>query len=121
LEAPFFEHNLDGRSKPFYIQGPSRTDPQAGQKLRQSNLHCEALSERLATTFNVGLKASGFVPAFILDGSYPDLWLDGGNRGGSDCSVRFFREVFSTNIRDICVILFLMGSFVMFCTATAYT
>jgi hypothetical protein len=77
--------------------------------------------QRLATAFNVGLKASCFVPAFILGGGCPDLWLDGGNRGGPDCSVRFFREVFSTNIRDLCVILYLMGSFVMFCIATAYT
>jgi hypothetical protein len=29
--------------------------------------------QRLATAFNVGSKASGFVPAFILDGGCPDL------------------------------------------------
>jgi hypothetical protein len=75
---------------------------------------------RLATAFNVRLKASGFVPAFILDGGCPDLWLDDGNRGGPDCSGRFFREVSSINIRDLCVIFFLMGSFVIFYTATAY-
>jgi hypothetical protein len=67
----------------------------------------------LATAFNVGLKASGFVPAFILDGGCPDIWLGGGNKED-------MIEVFSTNIRNLCVILFLVGSFVMFCTATAY-
>jgi hypothetical protein len=72
------------------------------------------LFQRLATAFNVGSKASGFVPAFILDGGCPDLWLDDGNRGGPEFSVRSFREVFSTIIIDLCVILFLMGSFVMF-------
>jgi hypothetical protein len=45
LEAPLIEHNLDGRSKPFCIQGHLRTYPQAGHKLRQSNLLGEALSE----------------------------------------------------------------------------
>jgi hypothetical protein len=45
LETPLIEHYLDGRSKPFCIQGPSRTYPQAGHKLRQSNLLGEALSE----------------------------------------------------------------------------
>jgi hypothetical protein len=70
--------------------------------------------QRLATAFNVGSKASGFVPAFILDGGCPDLWLDGGNRGGPDCSVASLSEVFSTTIRDLSVIIFLMGSFVMF-------
>jgi hypothetical protein len=45
LEAPLIEYNLDGRSKPFCIQGHSRTYPQAGHKLRQSNLLGEALSE----------------------------------------------------------------------------
>jgi hypothetical protein len=35
--SPPFEHNLDGRSKPFCIQGPLRTYPQAGQKLWQSD------------------------------------------------------------------------------------
>jgi hypothetical protein len=45
LKAPFFEHHLDGRSKSFYIQCPSSTCPQAGKKLRQSNLHGEALTE----------------------------------------------------------------------------
>jgi hypothetical protein len=29
--------------KSFCIQGPSRTYPQVGQKVRQSNLHSEAL------------------------------------------------------------------------------
>jgi hypothetical protein len=77
--------------------------------------------QRLATVFSVGSKASGFIPAFILEGGCPDLWLDGGNRGGPDWSVRSFSEVFSTIIRDLCVILFLMGSFVLFCTATAYS
>jgi hypothetical protein len=76
--------------------------------------------QRLATAFNVGLKASGFIPAFILDGGCPDLWLDDGNRGGPDCDVRSFREVSSTINRDLCVIFFLMGSFVIFYTATAY-
>jgi hypothetical protein len=65
--------------------------------------------QRLAITFNVGLKASGFVPGFILDGGYPDLWLDNGNRGGHDCDIRFFREVSSTIIRDLCVIFLLYG------------
>jgi hypothetical protein len=45
LEAPLFEHSLDGRSKPFCIQGPLRTYSQAGHKLWQRNLLGEALSE----------------------------------------------------------------------------
>jgi hypothetical protein len=87
--------------------------------LRQSNLHGRPF-QRLATASNVGLKASGFVPAFILDGGCPDLWLDDGNRGGPDCDVRFFREFSPTNIRDLCVIFFLLGSFIIFYTATVY-
>jgi hypothetical protein len=43
--SPLIEHYLDGRSKPFCIQGPSRTYPQAGHMHRQSNLLGEALSE----------------------------------------------------------------------------
>jgi hypothetical protein len=45
LEDPFLELILDGKSKPLCIQGPSRTYPQVGHMLRQSNLLGEALSE----------------------------------------------------------------------------
>jgi hypothetical protein len=50
------------------------------------------------------LKTSGFVPAFILDGGCPDLWLDGGNRGGPGYVVPFFRGFSPTIIRDLCVL-----------------
>jgi hypothetical protein len=76
--------------------------------------------QRLATASNVGLKASDFVPTFILDGGCPDLWLDDGNRGGPVCVVRFFRVFSPTSIRDLCVIFFLLRSFVIFCTTTVY-
>jgi hypothetical protein len=69
--------------------------------------------QRLATAFNIGSKTSGFVPAFILDGGCPDLWLYSGNRGGLVCTVTSFSEVFSTCIRDLCVFLYLLRPFVM--------
>jgi hypothetical protein len=76
--------------------------------------------QRLDTAFNVGLKASGFVPAFFLDGGCPDLWLDDGNRGGPVCVVRFFRVFSPTSTRDLCVFFFLLRSSVILCTATVY-
>jgi hypothetical protein len=76
--------------------------------------------QRSATASTVGLKASGFVPAFILDGGCLDLWLDDSNRGGPVCVVRFLSVFTPTCIRDLCVISFLLRSFVIICTATVY-
>jgi hypothetical protein len=67
-------------------------------------------SSRSAPAFNIGLEASGVVPASILDGGWPDLWLSVGNREGLDCFCKIFNEVLSTCIKDPCVIfLFLWG------------
>jgi hypothetical protein len=76
---------------------------------------------RSANTLNISTAASGFVPASEHDGGSFDLQLDGGEREGSDYILPSFSEVFSAITRDICVIFFLMGSFVTTCTSIAYS
>jgi hypothetical protein len=73
---------------------------------------------RVAVAYYGCVEASGFVPASSHDGGVAALWLDGGEREGFDCFSSSFSEVFSTNARDLYVILDLMGSFVICCTAT---
>jgi hypothetical protein len=60
---------------------------------------------RCATVRIVGMAASGFVPASVLDSSSSsfDLQLDHGDREGPDCLVPSFREVFSAFTRDLWV------------------
>jgi hypothetical protein len=74
---------------------------------------------RLVPVYYGNSAASGFVPASGLDGGATGLWLDGGDREGPDCYVSSFSEVFSAYARDLCVILNLMGSFVIICKSTA--
>jgi hypothetical protein len=77
---------------------------------------------RSAAAVFVGSKASGFVPAFVLDGGSSGfcLWLVGGERGGSDyllyLSVRSFLLLPGTHV----LFLYFMGSFVITCTSTVY-
>jgi hypothetical protein len=73
---------------------------------------------RVAVAYYGCVEASGFVPASSHDGGVAALWLDGGEREGSDCFFSSFSEIFYANARDLYVILDLMGSFVTFCTAT---
>jgi hypothetical protein len=69
----------------------------------------ERPSSRCATAFNVGLEASGVVPASSLDGGWPDLKLGVGYREGPDCFCKSFKEVLSAFVKDPCVILFYDG------------
>jgi hypothetical protein len=68
-------------------------------------------SSRSATACIVSMEASGFVPASMLDDGSSNLWLGGGEREGSDCFPKSFREIFSTNTRVLCVISFFYGVF----------
>jgi hypothetical protein len=70
--------------------------------------------------FIVSAEASGYVPAPMLDGGDYDLSLNGGEREGSDCFLKSFSEVFSTNTRALCVIFFSYRVLCKVCTATAY-
>jgi hypothetical protein len=64
---------------------------------------------RLATASNAGAEASGVVPASELDGGLADLWLDGSERGGFDCTCRSFSRVLPTNAWDLCVTVLAYG------------
>jgi hypothetical protein len=90
---------------------------QASEIWQIFNLHRRPLL-RLTVASHVDCKASGFVPALELDGDMVDLLLVGGEREGHDCFSFSFSEALSTNIKDLCVIFFFMGSFVMYCTPT---
>jgi hypothetical protein len=69
----------------------------------------ERPSPRSAAAFNVGLEASGVVPASSLDGGWPDFKLGVCYREGPDCFCKTSREVLSTFAKDPCVILFFDG------------
>jgi hypothetical protein len=64
---------------------------------------------RSATAAIFGSEASGFVPAFVLDGGSSGLWLDGGEKGGSDCYSLSFSEVLSAFTRNLCVLSVFYG------------
>jgi hypothetical protein len=64
---------------------------------------------RPASAFNVGLEASGVVPASFLDGGWPDLKLGDGIREGLDYVCILFSKVLSASAKDPCVILFSYG------------
>jgi hypothetical protein len=71
---------------------------------------------RLAVASHTGFEASGFVPALELDGDMADLMLVGGEREGLDCFFLLFSETLSANTRDLYVIFYFMGSFLICCT-----
>jgi hypothetical protein len=77
---------------------------------------------RSAVAAFVGSEASGFVPAFVLDGDSSGfcLWLDGGERGGSVCSLYLSARSFLLLPRTYVLSLYSMGSFVITCTSTVY-
>jgi hypothetical protein len=66
---------------------------------------------RSAAAAFVGSEASGFVPAFVLDGGCSGFcfWLDGGERGGSVLLTISLSEVLPTFARDLCVIPIFYG------------
>jgi hypothetical protein len=79
------------------------------------------LQKSAAATF-VGSEASGFVPASVLDGGCAGfwLWLDGGERGGSVCSLYLSARSFLLLPGTYVLFLYFMGFLVTTCTATAY-
>jgi hypothetical protein len=115
------EHLLGSGGKPSDIQGLSKTYPEAGEGLRRCLTSKVRPISRSANTLNISTAASGFVPASEHDGGSFDLRLGGGEREGSDYILPSFSEVFFAITRDICVIFFLMGSFVTTCTSIAYS
>jgi hypothetical protein len=92
---------------------------QASEAWQIFNLHRRPLP-RLAVASHGIFEASGLVPALKLDGDMADLLLVGGEREGLDCFLLSFSEALSVNIRDLCVLFYFMGSFVMYCTPTVY-
>jgi hypothetical protein len=64
---------------------------------------------RSATADIVGLEASGFVPAFDLNGGSSGFWLHGGDRGGPVCYYVSFRDVLPILTRDLYVFLVFYG------------
>jgi hypothetical protein len=76
--------------------------------------------QRSGVAFYGGFEASGAVPASEFDGGISGLLLTGGDREGPDCILRFSAEVLSAYTRDPYVIVEFMGSFVTYCTPTAW-
>jgi hypothetical protein len=78
--------------------------------------------QRSAAAAFVGSEASGFVPASVLDGGCAGfwLWLDGGERGGSVCSLYLSARSFLLLPGTYVCFLYFMGFLVITCTATAY-
>jgi hypothetical protein len=78
--------------------------------------------QRSAAAAFVGSEASGFVPASALDGGCAGfwLWLDGGERGGSVCSLYFSARSFLLLPGTYVLVLYFMRFLVTTCTATAY-
>jgi hypothetical protein len=64
---------------------------------------------RSTSALNIGLEASGFVPASFLDGGWPDLRLGDGYREGHDCDCKLFNEALSASAKDPGVILLFYG------------
>jgi hypothetical protein len=77
---------------------------------------------KLAAATFVGSEASGFVPASVIDGGSFGFcfWLDGGERGGSDCSLYLSVRSFLLLPGTYVLFLYPMGSLVITCTATDY-
>lgn len=90
---------------------------QASEAWHIFNLHWRPLP-RLAVASHADFEASGFVPASKLDGDLADLLLVGGEREGPDCFLLSFSEALSASIRDLCVLFYFMGSFVVYCSPT---
>ena len=86
---------------------------------KESTSYVRPLLELVAASL-VFSGASGLVPAPDHDGGVANFRLGGGQREGSNCFSLSFRQVFSANSRGLCVITYLMGSFVIICTSTAW-
>jgi hypothetical protein len=78
--------------------------------------------QRSAAAAFVGPEASGFVPASVLDGGCAGfcLWLDGGERGGSVCSLYLSARSFLLLPGTYVLFLYFMRFLVTTYTATAY-